>query len=178
MRLLTDFGRSFFFWIWLKTGAFSAFLQACLKKLLKIAQNKGLWKPPLAQNRGFFSLFASLPEKIAQNKGFWGSWRPPLGLLWAFCKLLRYFQPFLGLGASLFCAGASSRLFLGFWTSSQPFLGLRFSRASGLFWAFCGLLHRTFDGLSTDFCATFGRVFFFFDLKPKQRLFQPFCKPA
>ena len=72
----------------------------------------------LAQNRGFFSLFASLPEKIAQNcskQGLFGglfeaSSGPLLGLLWA--------------SGALFSLGASSEPFLSFWTSSQPFLGL------------------------------------------------------
>ena len=138
--------------IWLKTGAFSAFLQACLKK-------------------------------IVQNKGFWG---PLGGLLWA-SGLFWAFSGLLGLFPGL---GACSGLFLGFCTSSQLFLGLEtFSEpfpSSSLFWAFCGLLGLLFWPL-LDFFPTFsGGLFWwaflgsrplwaFWPLGAFSRLFCAFC---
>ena len=76
-----------------------------------------------AQNRCFFSLFASLSEKLTQNKGFWG----PLGglLCRALRKLCRVFSGFFwasGPLPSLFWAWGLFRA-LSFWTSSQPLLG-------------------------------------------------------
>ena len=94
----------------------------------------------LAQNRCFFNLFASLPEKIAQNKGFWGPLGGLLwasGIFWAFCGLLGLFPAFSG-PRGFFKAFLGLGLFLGLlWPS------LNFFEASGplpsLFWASCEL---------------------------------------
>ena len=85
----------------------------------------------LAQNRCFFSFLQACLKKLLKTRAFGSLLEAssgPRASSGPFVGFWASSQPFLGLGAS-------SGPFLGFWTSSQPFLGLRVSSGalSGLF---------------------------------------------
>ena len=123
--VLTEFWAGFcgvFFWILLKTGAFSVFLQACLKKLLQTRAFGCLLQPflGLGASSGPFRVFL---WAFCGLLGLFPAFSGPRGLFWGFWPLP---SPFWASGPLLELL-ASSQPFLGLRASSVPFLRPRAS---------------------------------------------------